>query len=624
MKRTLYAAAAAILAASLVVAHAQTSSTSAPAKKHVPAKKAVKPSEPSVADQIQALRTEMQTQIDSLRSDLTAKDAQLRQAQQDAADAHAAANKAEADAQAQQQTFTQNTDAVTTLQSTVSDLKTNQLSLATTVSDETTTLKKAIGSPDAINYKGVTISPAGSFIEAATVWRQGATGDDINTGASSVPLQNADGAGMSEFFGSARQSRVALKFSGKIASMTMTGYYEADWLSSGTTSNNNQSNSYTMRQRELWADAKTPSGWDFSGGTGWSLAAETASGLTRGTQILPATIDAQYDAGFVWARQESFRVVKNIGTKTWVGLSAENPQLLNAAGQNIPSNYLIGSTGTGGGLYDNQANYSFNMAPDLIAKIAVEPGWGHWEAFGIGRFYRDRIYPTTGSPYNDMEPAGGIGGGFRGPFANKKVTIGLKGLYGYGVGRYGNTTLSDVTNDANGELKPIHNGSALFTLEATPTPRLLIYLNYGGDYAARADYATSALTLSDPTATFCQTGVTAANASTFCSAKPTAAMFATGGSWGSHFTAAPAIIPIGYGSRYASVSATCAVAANPGLVDFTSIEELGADAVVVQVAIPPVIAWLVHPLMPLPLKATVPVGVAPAPVMVAVKVTDCP
>lgn len=490
MKRILYAAAAAILAASLVVAHAQTSGSSTPAKKHVPAKKAVKPAEPSVADQIQALRTEFQTQIDSLRSDLTAKDAQLRQAQQDAADARAAANKAEADAQAQQQAFTDNASAVSTLQSTVSDLKTNQLSLATTVSDETTTIKKAIGSPDAINYKGVTISPAGSFIEAATVWRQGATGDDINTGATSVPLQYADGAGMSEFFGSARQSRIAMKFSGKIASMTMTGYYEADWLSSGTTSNNNQSNSYTMRQRELWADAKTPSGWDFSGGTGWSLAAETASGLTRGTQILPATIDAQYDAGFVWARQESFRVVKNIGTKTWVGMSAENPELLNAGGSGLPSNYLIGSTGTGGGLYNTGANYSFNMAPDLIAKIAVEPGWGHWEAFGIGRFFRDRIYPTTGSPYNDTEPAGGIGGGFRGPFANKKLTIGLKGLYGVGVGRYGNSTIADVTVRPTGILDPLKAFSALSTVEANPTPRLNVYLNYGGDYIYR-DFVVS-------------------------------------------------------------------------------------------------------------------------------------
>jgi Skp family chaperone for outer membrane proteins len=495
MKHLLYAAAAAILAASLVVANAQTSSApstshSTPAaKKHVVRKPAAPP-QPSVADQIQALRVEMQTQIDSLRSDLTAKDAQLRQAQQDAADARAAANKAEADAQAQQQTFTDNASAVSTLQSTVSDLKSNQLSLATTVSDETTTLKKAIGSPDAINYKGVTLSPNGSFIEAATVWRQGATGDDINTGATSVPLQNADGAQMSEFFGSARQSRIALKFSGKIASMAMTGYYEADWLSSGTTSNNNQSNSYTMRQRELWADAKTTNGWDFSGGTGWSLVTETASGLTRGTQTLPSTIDAQYDAGFVWSRQESFRVVKNIGTKTWFGMSAENAETLNAAGSGLPSNYLFGSTGTGGGLYDNQANYSFNAAPDLVAKVAVEPGWGHWEAFGVGRFFRDRIYPTTGSPYNDLEPGGGIGGGFRGPLANKKLTIGLKGLYGVGVGRYGNSTIADVTVRPNGTLEPLKAFSALSTVEMNPTPRLNVYLNYGGDYIYR-DFVVS-------------------------------------------------------------------------------------------------------------------------------------
>ena len=496
MKRTLYAAAAAILAASLVVAHAQTSSTpstshsGSAAKKHAPVKKPAAPPEPSVADQIQALRTEMQTQIDSLRNDLSAKGAQLRQAQQDAADARAAANKAEADAQAQQQTFTQNTDAVTTLQSTVSDLKTNQLSLATTVSDETTSIKKAIGNPDAIMFKGITLSPTGSFIEAATVWRQGATGDDINTGATSVPLQYADGAQMSEFFGSARQSRIALKATGKIASMTMTGYYEADWLSSGTTSNNNQSNSYTMRQRELWADAKTTSGWDFSGGTGWSLVAETASGLTRGTQVLPSTIDAQYDAGFVWSRQESFRVVKNIGTKAWFGMSAENAETLNAGGSGLPSNYVFGSIGTGGGLYDNQSNYSFNLAPDLVAKVAVEPGWGHWEAFGVGRFFRDRIYPTTGSPYNDMEPGGGIGGGFRGPLAGKKVTIGLKGLYGVGVGRYGNSTIADVTVRPNGILEPLKAFSALSTVEMNPTPRLNVYLNYGGDYIYR-DFVVS-------------------------------------------------------------------------------------------------------------------------------------
>jgi hypothetical protein len=30
-------------------------------------------------------------------------------------------------------------------------------------------------------------------------------------------------------------------------------------------------------------------------------------------KILPATIDAQYEAGFVWTRQYSFRVSKDLG-----------------------------------------------------------------------------------------------------------------------------------------------------------------------------------------------------------------------------------------------------------------------------------------------------------------------
>jgi len=486
-------AAAAILAASLVVSYANAGGQTAPAKTQAATKKAKTPPGPTVEEQIQSLRQEFQGQIDGLKSNLADKDAQLKQAQQAAADAQAAAAKAQASADAQQQAVADNSTAAATLKATVDDMRNVNAIAVGSFSDDISAIKKTMASPDALNFKGITISPTGSFLEAATVWRQGATGDDINTGASSVPLQNADGAQMSEFFGSARQSRVAVKATGKLASMTMTGYYEADWLSSGTTSNSNQSNSYTMRQRELWADAKTANGWDFSGGTGWSLTTETTSGLTRGTQVLPSTIDAQYDAGFVWARQESFRVSKNIGKKAFVGIAAENPQLLNAAGQGLPSNYVFGSTGTGGGLYNATANYSFNYAPDMVAKAAFEPGWGHWEIFGIGRFFRDRIYPTSGAPYNDMEPAGGVGGGFRGPFADKKVTIGLKGLYGVGVGRYGNSTIADVTVRPTGVLEPLKAFSALSTVELNPTPRLNIYANYGGDYVYR-DYVLNGTT----------------------------------------------------------------------------------------------------------------------------------
>ena len=208
-------------------------------------RKATTPPEPSVTEQIETLRQQLQGQIDALKGQVADKDVQLRQAQQAAADAQAAAAKAQAAADAQKMADSQNAAAVTSLQSTVSDLKNSTALAVGDLSDQTSAIKKAIASPDAIMYKGITLSPAGSFLAAETVWRSAATGGDINTAPTGLPLQNAEGGQLSEFFMSGRQSRVAMRATGKVDKMTLTGYYEADFLSSGTTSNNNQSNSYT-------------------------------------------------------------------------------------------------------------------------------------------------------------------------------------------------------------------------------------------------------------------------------------------------------------------------------------------------------------------------------------------
>lgn len=495
MKLKMNAAVAAVLAASLVVSYTQAQSSDPAPAKHTMKKKVKAPAGPTVEEQIETMRLQLQTQIDALKTQLSAKDAQLQQAQQAAADAQAAAAKAQAAADQEQQALSTNSAAVTSLQSTVNDLKGNEVSLAGTVVDETTAIKKAIASPDAIMYKGITLSPAGSFLAGETVWRSSAMGDGLNTHFTSVPLNAAQNAQIGEWQGSGRQSRVALKATGKLSSFTMTGYYEADWLSAGVTSNNNQSNSYTLRQRQLWADAKTTSGWDFSAGQGWSLATETTQGLTRGTEILPSTIDPQYEAGFVWTRQYSFRVSKDFGKKVFLGVSAENAETLNPAGSNYSTtDFIFGQTGDTGGLEDNQSNYTPNIAPDFVIKMAFEPGWGHWEIFNIDRFFQDRVYPTSGSPYNNTVDSSGIGGGFRGPLFNKKLTIGLKGLYGEGMGRYGSSTIADVTVRANGTLAPLRAFSALSTIEMNPTSRLNIYLNYGGDYVYRTYWWTGATT----------------------------------------------------------------------------------------------------------------------------------
>lgn len=499
-------AAAVILAATLVVSYACAGgqTATATATKHFATRKAKAPAGPTVEEQIQSLRQEFQGQIDGLKGSLADKDAQLRQAQQAAADAQAAAAKAQAAVDAQQQAVADNAAAATTLKATVDDLKGNEVSLTTTISDETTAIKKSIASPDAIHFKGVDLSFTGSFIAAETTNRTAATGGDVNTPFTGVPLQNSDAYNLSEFFGTGRQSRLAFKATGKLPNVTLSGYYEMDWLGAGVTSNNNQSNSYLLRQRQLWADAKTTGGWDVSGGQGWSLVTETTQGLTRGSEILPSTIDAQYEAGFVWTRQYNFRVTKNIGKALFLGASVENAETLNPGGNNLPSNVLIGSAGTSGGLFNaggtaaagTLANYSFNYTPDFVVKMAIEPGWGHWELFGIERNFRDRIYPcstitatctvpSTTAPFNSTSIGAGIGGGFRAPLATKKITIGLKGLWGQGVGRYGSSTITDATLRPDGTISPIHAFSALSTVEVSPTPNFTIYANYGGDYMAR-------------------------------------------------------------------------------------------------------------------------------------------
>jgi hypothetical protein len=490
----------AILALAMAVAggYAQTAASS-PTKVHH--KKPAAPKGPSVEAQIEELREQEQSdrgQIDSLKQQLSDRDAQLQSAQQSAAQAQAAAQAAQAAATSEQQTLSSNAEAVSSLQSSVTDLKANSISIASTLQQQQADTKKMIENPEAVHYKGITISPAGSFLAAETVWRQGATGGGLNTGPTLIPLANSDDAQLSEFDSAGRQSRIAIKATGKLSNVALTGYYEMDWLGAGITSNSNQSNSYVLRQRQLWADALFSNGWDVSGGQGWSLATETTQGETRGTEILPATIDPQYEAGFIWTRQYSFRVTKNFANKFWLGASAENPETLNPGGSGLPTNILIGSDGQGGGLYNNTANYSFNYSPDFVAKMVFEPGWGHWEVFGIERNFRDRIYPnetcsgttctgTTAGAYNDTIPGAGIGAGFRAPLGTKNFTIGLKGLYGKGMGRYGDSTLGDVTVRPDGQLDPLKGFSSMSTIEANLSKRLMIYLNYGGDYIYR-DY----------------------------------------------------------------------------------------------------------------------------------------
>jgi hypothetical protein len=433
-----------------------------------------------------------QQQIQQLMQQLQSRDQQIQQLQQQMNQVQSTANQAQEKADTAVSQSTQQKQDVVAVRSDVTDLKDSVTNTASAMQE---TQKAVNESPLALRIKGITLTPGG-FLAAETVWRQRGLASDVNTPFNSIPLPGSSQSSLSEFFGSGRQSRISLLAEGKVKDTNLTGYYEQDFLSAGVTSNNNQSNSYSMRQRQVWGQAALH-GWSFTGGQMWSLVTETRKGVDNRTEALPMTIDAQYHVGFSWARQYGFRVAKDFGDKVWLAFSVENPQTTFAAHGNT-SNFLLGAPGTGGGLYNPTANYSFNSAPDIIAKAAFEPGWGHYEVFGVVSQFRDRVFPegaaatpSAAGAFNDSRVGGGIGANARGSLFHKHLDVGAHFLGGDGVGRYGTSVLPDATVHPDGTLALVRAYQALGTLE-WHSAKWDIYTNAGGEYAARTAYLNSA------------------------------------------------------------------------------------------------------------------------------------
>jgi hypothetical protein len=474
----------------------------------------------------QAELARQQRQIQELRDQLRQKDQGVQQAQTAASDAAAKADAAQATATQQQQ-------SVSELKSDVTDLKSNMANTVSTVQETQKSIKTAIESPTAIHFKGVTITPGG-FAAAETVNRQRALASDINTPFNSIPYEANALAHITENNFTARQSRLSVLAESQVGSAKLTGYWEGDFLGTGVTSNNRQSNSYVFRQRILYGQAALQSGWVFTGGQQWSLVTENRIGIENRTEVLPLTIDSQYQVGFSWERQYGFRVVKNFGNQYALGVAVEGPQAtiggrgfstvtttnVGTASVTTTGNAFVDAPGAGGGLYNfvDTTGYSFNKGPDIIAKAAFDPGWGHYEVFGVFSTFQNRVYPcgvvgtnakdtvppatptiiacpvdgsTTPSAlgsYNDTRYGGGLGANIRVPVVAKKLDFAVQGLAGDGVARYGSAQLPDITLRPDGTTALIRTAHSLGELEYHATPKLDIYAYFGGEYAWRTAY----------------------------------------------------------------------------------------------------------------------------------------
>ncbi len=281
---------------------------------------------------------------------------------------------------------------------------------------------------------------------------------------------------------------------GKLSTVKIGGYYEADFLSAGTTSNNNESNSYTLRQRQFWAQAAFDSGWTITGGQMWSLVTPTSKGLDPRSEQLPMTIDAEYHVGFSWARQYGVRFEKKLNNKMWLAMAVEDPQTTFKQSGPTTNPFLLGTVGNASGLLNSaQSSYSFNLTPDFIFKAAFEPGFGHYEVFGIVSTFRDRVFPAGLTPFNNNSVGGGGGANVWFPFLANHIDLGFHALVGDGVGRYGSAGLPDATTRPDGTLALIRSYQSLGTLEFH-YPKFDIYFNAGGEYAGRAQYVSGTTT----------------------------------------------------------------------------------------------------------------------------------
>lgn len=509
---------------------AQTSDSTAsppktsPSKDSSPKTSLVKKTKPVAAAPARAVATITAEDVQELKAALAAQqqqilllNQQLQQAQHNWQQAQTVATEASSKATAAETEASLGAQKMDELQSDLADLKTvsytglnapvlhnamyNLQDPASANSPEQI-YNKQMESPITLRFRGINITPGG-YAAAEFVRRSRALGADVSTPFNSLTMPGASQSQLSEFFGSGRQSKATVFVDGRLKNVDLSSYISGDFLSAGVTSSATSTNSYTFRLRQAWAQAKFDNGWSFLGGQSWSLVTENGYGIApdddmgKTNDARPKTIDPSYNVGFTFARQWGLRLTKSYD-KVAFAVAVENPQATVTTHGNA-SNFLLGEAGASNS-YNTTATYSFNPSPDLIAKVAFDPGFGHYEIFGLYDRFTGRVFPCvenfastdcgslTGPSavlaYNKSKNGGGVGASARWNLFSKHIVFGVKGFGGSGIGRYAPGGLADTTINADGTIRLLKNLQGLGTLEYN-TKKFGLY-GYGGvEYAAR-------------------------------------------------------------------------------------------------------------------------------------------
>jgi hypothetical protein len=357
------------------------------------------------------------------------------------------------------------------------------------------TAEEAKPSGDKEESGGVKLK-VGGFIEGALIYRSrnevadvGSTYNGSPNAQATFPYPSNPNYKIPEFRGSARQSRLSLLASGDPnANTALAAYFELDFLGSGTTSNSVESNSYVPRLRQAYATyARSDWGMYFLFGQSWSLLTMDKVDMMPRQENIPLTIDAQYTVGFNWDRNMQLRAVKEWKNGFSLGLSLESPQAIIVADATPGTNCgpSLCYSNPGGSLLNSGAQYTTDYAPDVILKGTLDPGYGHYELYGLLRFYQDSVNGT-----NHTTDGGGVGGSAILPLvAGKKLEFQASFLWGDGIGRYGSAQLADATILPNGQIQPLPGLDWLLGLVARPSEKWDLYLYGGQERVNEASYA---------------------------------------------------------------------------------------------------------------------------------------
>jgi len=266
---------------------------------------ATAPASVTAAD-VQALKDALaaqQRQIQALQEQLNRRDESVQQAQTTAAQAAKKADAAQAEASQAVNQLKNDVLGVTPVSATANDatlknaVLSSQESPQTMNPDQPQTFNKQMEGPLTIHFRGINITPGG-YAAAEFVRRSRALGADLPTPFNSVTMPGATQSQLSEFFGSARQSKITTFVDGRMKDVDLSSYVSADFLSAGVTSTSTQTDSYTLRLRQAWGQVRFDSGWSLLGGQEWSLVTENGHGISPDDD-LGRTNDARNDRSFL-------------------------------------------------------------------------------------------------------------------------------------------------------------------------------------------------------------------------------------------------------------------------------------------------------------------------------------